>query len=103
MFALQSINGSTPGDTATLQLYQAELQKAQRQASDADGEVSRLQRQTQAAQRDAAQAQATVRQLESQAPSTGNASLPAASQQLLYGVSLLSGASPLPSVLSVSA
>ena len=103
MFALQSINSSTPGDTATLQLYQAELQKAQRQASDADSEVSRLQRQTQAAQRDASQADTKVRQLESQAPSTGHASLPTASQQQLYGISLLSGVSPAPSVLSVSA
>jgi predicted nucleic acid-binding Zn-ribbon protein len=103
MFALQALNSSSPSDQARISLYQAELQKALRQASDADSEVSRLQRQASSAQRNAAQAESRVRQLESQSPGTGNASLPAASQLGLYGISLLSGASPRPTVLSVNA
>lgn len=103
MFALQSLNSGSPGDQARISQYQAELQRAQRQASDADSEVTRLQRQTSAAERDATQAQSRVRQLENETPSTRSASLTPASQLGLYGISLLSGASPRPSVLSVSA
>ena len=107
MFALQAINSSTPSDQARISQYQAELQKAQKQASDADSEVAHLQRQTTSAQQDASQAESRLRQLESQAPSTRSASLSATSQLGLYGISLLSGSAgstaTSPSLLSVSA
>jgi multidrug resistance efflux pump len=66
--ALQALNGGTPGVRAQLSQYQAQLQQARREASQAADRVSQLEQQAAVARQESARADDRVRGLESQPP-----------------------------------
>ncbi len=70
--ALQALNGSTPSARAQLSQYQAQLQQARREASQAANRVSQLEQQAAVARQESAQADDRVRGLENQPPRSEN-------------------------------
>ncbi len=70
--ALQALNGSTPSVRAQLNQYQAQLQQARREATQAANRVSQLEQQAAVARQESAQADDRVRGLENQPPRNEN-------------------------------
>ncbi len=66
MLGLASTSSGLPSQQ--LSLYQARLQQARREATQAETKLQSLEKQTEAARRESAQAQSEVRQVENQAP-----------------------------------
>jgi chromosome segregation ATPase len=69
-YALAATRSSTPSVRAQLNLYQAQLQQARREAAQAQDRVARLEQQTQAARREAERAQGRLQDLQNNPPPT---------------------------------
>lgn len=70
MLGLSALNHSSPGAQARLSQYQAQLQQARREATQARDRVAQLERQAETARQDEARADDKVRSLENQPPRT---------------------------------
>jgi len=68
--ALSALNSSTPNVRTQLSQYQAQLQQARREASQAADRVSQLEQQAAVARQESASADDKVRSLENQPPRT---------------------------------
>ena len=89
MLGLSATNSSTPSVRLQLNLYQAQLQQARREAAQATDRVTQLEQQTRAARQDSARAEDKVRGLESQPPRTDDSS--ASTRKRINTLSQLSG------------
>jgi len=89
VLGLSATNSSTPSVRQQLNLYQAQLQQARRDAAQATDRVAQLEQQTRAARQDSARADDKVRGLESQPPRTDDSS--ASTRKRIHSLNQLAG------------
>lgn len=93
VLALQSLNGGTASSRSQLNQYQAQLQQARAEASQAAERVSRLEQQTQVARSEAVRADERVRGIEGNPPrnTDDNSTQDRSKRRAINSLSMLSG------------